>query len=429
MNINPINCYTKEELISFNEINNKKYCCYCGYHYTEHITNIEKEILAKTQERIDQIKSKLRIKRTKDLINEDAGKSDNKDVVHSNINDQKDKAQSHINNTQIELSNSNSNKRKLAQLKINEHVSITQFTIDTTEYCKLNKNYIYQDILNLLKLKNLSLPSILSDTINFFETSSSSSSTSPSHPSSSSSSSSSSSTVSSSSFNNENEIYSYVLNYIQTKYSNDYHIINYRDNNMYEDDDVEDDDDDDEDDDDDDDDKKILYSPIIYSFKKFYHSTDHKLKYCYTLKGNCDIIFLEKSFNPTKYVPSPISIILALNIQLNINECSLRQSILTLIGLNVSNSSKSPPVILTNLNNYYILLYIICINEETSNYDIILEQYKTFDEVINKGIEIGNRECVTFNFMRSPFEISYIDQQIIYKQNKKLNEIIKNYYN
>lgn len=114
------------------------------------------------------------------------------------------------------------------------------------------------------------------------------------------------------------------------------------------------------------------------------------------LKGTMDIVCCEKMT-----VPSPTSVIFGIELELKLTQNSIRVAIGQLIGLNSQNHSCSPGIILTDLNQYCLLLYLDC-DVDKLNYNIELIEYDNLDSAINKAIEIRNRKCITRNFSSSP---------------------------
>lgn len=113
----------------------------------------------------------------------------------------------------------------------------------------------------------------------------------------------------------------------------------------------------------------------------------------YQIVGRTDLLCVEGNS------PSRLRTLFGINIKSSINIYSLREAITQMISLNTENRKRSPSIILTDLKQYYLLIYLTC-HVEGYEYSIELESFKTFDEVVKRSFIVSERKISTRFAMR-----------------------------
>jgi hypothetical protein len=150
-----------------------------------------------------------------------------------------------------------------------------------------------------------------------------------------------------------------------------------------------------------------LFDVNVYGVKprdissELLRATREEPKLCCRLHGRTDLVVSTTE----GYLLGSTNTLLAVEVKvMQLADEHMREAFLQLVGLNCSNSARSPPVILTNLDDRYILLYIAReqAGEVRLEYSVKFAQYPTLEEVFIAAVEVADRPCITTNFARMP---------------------------
>jgi hypothetical protein len=150
-----------------------------------------------------------------------------------------------------------------------------------------------------------------------------------------------------------------------------------------------------------------LFDVNVYGVKprdissELLRATREEPKLCCRLHGRTDLVVSTTE----GYLLGSTNTLLAVEVKVvQLTDEHMREAFLQLVGLNCSNSARSPPVILTNLDDRYILLYIAReqAGEVRLEYSVKFAQYPTLEEVFIAAVEVADRPCITTNFARMP---------------------------
>lgn len=152
---------------------------------------------------------------------------------------------------------------------------------------------------------------------------------------------------------------------------------------------------------------RLLFDMFVYSLKsdvrlrsKVLRNSAEEPRAKFHIMGRTDVaVILPSSVSATRQTTS-----IAIEIKpdgFNVKE-ALREAFLQLIGLNVANEIRSPCVILTNLAHTHYVLYLVCVDPIKLRFELVLKQYKAFNQALWMAVSLTDRECVTKHFGAAP---------------------------
>jgi hypothetical protein len=151
----------------------------------------------------------------------------------------------------------------------------------------------------------------------------------------------------------------------------------------------------------------LLFDKFVYTLKRDITVASSELrkafrepKMKFRVKGRTDVVVipLDADFPCRQTVDIAIEI---KPVGFNVSE-GLREAFLQLIGLNVANEIRSPCVILTDLALAHYMMYLECINMMTNKFDLVVKQYKDFNQALWMATSLAGRECTTCHFGAAP---------------------------
>ena len=80
----------------------------------------------------------------------------------------------------------------------------------------------------------------------------------------------------------------------------------------------------------------------------------------------------------------------------------LREAIVQLIGLNADNLNNAPPVLLTNLVNFHLILHLTMSSENPLCFDIIPQKCANIQSALNLALKLSELPAIGRNFARAP---------------------------
>ena len=123
----------------------------------------------------------------------------------------------------------------------------------------------------------------------------------------------------------------------------------------------------------------------------------------YTIRGRPDLIRIdEMNVNVERFAPHLVKYALEIKPSSEMKAGaaltrSIKEGILNLIGLNVDNSSASPPVVVTDLNERNHVLYLEMASTDPLSYKVCNLLYDSFAEAITY-VESMSTGCCTRDF-------------------------------
>lgn len=80
----------------------------------------------------------------------------------------------------------------------------------------------------------------------------------------------------------------------------------------------------------------------------------------------------------------------------------LREATVQLIGLNADNLNNAPPVLLTNLSNYHVVLHLVISSENPLKFNIIAQKCCNLPSALTLALKLSTFPALGRNFSRAP---------------------------
>lgn len=123
------------------------------------------------------------------------------------------------------------------------------------------------------------------------------------------------------------------------------------------------------------------------------------------LRGRTDVVIIAEQYATAIYV-TKFQIRVAIEVKtvalMNSIDVCLREAAVQLIGINVENIERSPPVLLTNLVGRHYCLYLTCSDSPELHlvYKMRIIKFETFEDALSFALQRGDLPPVTANFGR-----------------------------
>lgn len=175
----------------------------------------------------------------------------------------------------------------------------------------------------------------------------------------------------------------------------------------------------------------LLYKTEIYSLNPHLKISSEDLrktgdqpKLKFVIKGKTDVVIL----NAPTSSPNRMNTIIAIEVKpVGFNEeVSLREAFLQLIGLNVANPVRSPPVILTNLAGIHYVLKLQIVDGERLQYDLLLKKFSSFNQALQFSYSFKEEGSITKHFGAAPTperNTNFVDEEKEDEGNAEFEEI------
>lgn len=150
----------------------------------------------------------------------------------------------------------------------------------------------------------------------------------------------------------------------------------------------------------------LLYSTEVYSLKPNIkvssddlRKTGDQAKVKFLIKGRTDVVIL----NARNSTPNRVNTVIAIEVKpVGFNEeISLREAFLQLIGLNIANPVRYPPVILTNLTDIHYVLKLQIVDAEKLQ-DLLIKKFSLFNQALQFSYSLKDEGSIAKHFGAVP---------------------------
>lgn len=154
---------------------------------------------------------------------------------------------------------------------------------------------------------------------------------------------------------------------------------------------------------------KRLFDQDIYTLRSkagaSAHDVNEQVLFRFQVSGATDLVVLNSAV-PVRIgrhnVKFAIEVKTPANLQKSKFQGPLREAIVQLIGLNADNLNNAPPVLLTNLSNFHVVLHLVLSVANPLKFNIVAQKCHNLPSALTLSLKLSDLPALGRNFARPP---------------------------